>query len=160
MTDHIRSRFILGAPEYLFIKLNLAHIIKNEQNMKKSTQVKNRNPVTIPERLDLTAYQHQRSVHAPLTYKLSSVINHQGENGAGHYIATVKGPAKGPGRTNDKVSVVNDNAGHRFSGRTALNVLRANPQYYDGQAVPTSPGNTFQAAILVYIRNRGEETRL
>jgi ubiquitin C-terminal hydrolase len=74
---------IEAAPELLRLKLSVVDAGANE----------NRNPIRINEHLDLTEYLVPQPGHvARLKYRLISVLYHDGDNKAGHWLASVQGP--------------------------------------------------------------------
>ncbi|KAF2878169.1 hypothetical protein BDV95DRAFT_663376 [Massariosphaeria phaeospora] len=83
--QHMAYR-IEAAPHILKINLN----IMNGGNATGSIQWKIRAGINVLNTLDLTHLQTHNSL--PLTYKLSSVIAHEGSGRTGHYLATCRGP--------------------------------------------------------------------
>jgi uncharacterized UBP type Zn finger protein len=79
----------IAMPEYLYIRSN------NYDSEKKR---KNRNPIAVPEELDLTEYmvrgegKNRIEDHLPVHYGLRHIIYHSGDNAtSGHYTASVTG---------------------------------------------------------------------
>lgn len=103
-TDTLR---IEGSPEYLRIKLSIAHQGK-----------KNFNPVVLNKYLDLAQYQAAAGNPPSLKYRLSSVLSHFGQYlNHGHWVASARGP--------DHVFYINDGT---VTQQDAPLHLRANPQ--------------------------------
>ncbi|KAJ4378959.1 hypothetical protein N0V86_005836 [Didymella sp. IMI 355093] len=118
---------IQSAPEYMCIHVNL--FARNFAGR----PVKNRNPMDIPDILDLT--QHVQTVDnhpaAPLRYKLIDIIYHAGAGlSSGHCTAGVTGPdtVKDTDPANPlNQFFVNDSRVQPWSNTTQTNVLTANP---------------------------------
>jgi uncharacterized UBP type Zn finger protein len=110
-TQSIR-RTIIAAPEYLRVQINLVQQVSEERKDKygnvkvdKKTGdpimvvnvVKNTNPISIPDTIDLTAHMDIPATIQnpyPVQYKLVSATYHSGASfNAGHYTAGVTGPA-------------------------------------------------------------------
>jgi hypothetical protein len=110
-TQSIR-RTIIAAPEYLRVQINLVQQVSEERKDKygnvkvdKKTGdpimvvnvVKNTNPISIPDTIDLTAHMDIPATIQnpyPVRYKLVSATYHSGADfNAGHYAAGVTGPA-------------------------------------------------------------------
>ena len=85
------TRRIEAAPEYLRVHLDLC-IIKSD----KTTTVKNKTPIAIPDVLNLTAHAYAPDAGKqpwPLRYKLISVLYHAGKStSSGHWTAGVSCP--------------------------------------------------------------------
>ena len=140
---------IQGVPEYMCIHLNLTTTDAEGE------PAKNRNPLRIPDILDLT--QHIQQVGdrpaAPLRYKLIDVVYHQGDSlNSGHYVAGVTGPESIP---DTHQFFVNDIRVHPWSNTAGTSVLTANPaehnDYYESEYdphllfydyIPNSKGST------------------
>lgn len=105
-------RTIIAAPEYLRIQIGLLQQVSKEKKDKygnvkvdKKTGdpimvvnvVKNTNPISIPDTIDLTAHMDIPATIQnpyPVRYKLVSATYHSGADfNAGHYAAGVTGPA-------------------------------------------------------------------
>lgn len=148
---------IEAAPEYIMIPIRLINNYPRREKKRGAAKLtahyrKNFNPIKIPQQLDLTRYQVDTSV--PLVYRLSSVVQHQGDVQSsdsaetyGHYITTVKGPEK---------SVCYTISDHQVNQRPHR-ALTQNPQmwptYLPNQTFGESTnGSNFEAYQVYYIR--------
>lgn len=88
----VTTKEVEAAPEYLRVHLDLTTLDDNGAQ----TIIKNRNPVEIPDILDLTEHVHRPDANRsprPLQYKLISVLYHAGPNTTGgHWAAGVSHP--------------------------------------------------------------------
>jgi hypothetical protein len=90
-TLHHRRFRNIAVPEYLYIHNNLEAYVVQGVDYQDGVGYKNRNPLGVPEELDIT--QHMTVGDdpnaLPIRYGLRHVMYHSGELGVGHYTAGI-----------------------------------------------------------------------
>lgn len=150
------TRRIEAAPEYLRVHLDLS--TKNDD---KVTNIKNKNPIKIPDILDLTEHTYAPETSKqpwPLRYKLISVLYHVGdETTHGHWVAGVSCPRSKAER-------------EARNGKRGATLAKAPPRYFfsndhrvdewqtieDGNPLTENPyikySSKYNAVVLMYER--------
>lgn len=148
--NHLQKFRIIAAPEYLRIRIN--QMAFDEEGV----TYKNRNPLEIPDQLDITQYMTYSADAnpVPVRYRLRNVVYHSGPLlEGGHYTAGVTRIRRDPSGANEfwcNDRIVSDftrQAVHLDHGTN--NMLTANPVDLSNEE---SSESEFDPSYLVYVR--------